>query len=153
MAEFFAVGAGAVAKTAIAMMLLKVLDVRWQRMVTWGLVISANLIIWGFAIFLWVIIWQDHLVHICIEGSGIWRFAIFGAGKWDFGRQISYPQGLTFISVVSVDRLRLCYCSLAIYLAPASTDHAKDQPRGGDEFWAHVSIIQDHPLMLLDIQG
>ncbi|KAH6623416.1 hypothetical protein F5144DRAFT_497245 [Chaetomium tenue] len=63
------------------MMLLKVLDVRWQRVVTWGLAISANLIIWGFAIFLWVVIWQDRLVQICIEASGIWRLAIFGAAS------------------------------------------------------------------------
>jgi hypothetical protein len=80
-AQFFAVIAGAVAKTAMAMMLLKVLNVRWQRMVTWGVAISANLTICGFAIFLWVVIWQDRLVHICVEASGIWQFAIFRAGK------------------------------------------------------------------------
>ncbi|KAK3293078.1 uncharacterized protein B0H64DRAFT_476674 [Chaetomium fimeti] len=79
--EFFAVSAGAVAKTAIAMTLLDVLNVRWQRTVTWGLVISANLIILGFATFIWVIVWQDRLVKICIEEVGVWRFAIFGAVK------------------------------------------------------------------------
>ncbi|KAH6847745.1 hypothetical protein B0I37DRAFT_150843 [Chaetomium sp. MPI-CAGE-AT-0009] len=79
LSEFFAIGASAVAKTAIAITLLKVLDVRWQRMVTWGLVISVNLIIWGFATFLSVIIWQDRLVEICVEAIGVWRFAMFGA--------------------------------------------------------------------------
>lgn len=79
--QFFAVGAGAVGKTSIAMMLPKVLDVTWQRVVTWGLVITVNFIIWGFAIFLWMVIWQDRLVQTCVEASGIWRFAVFGAGK------------------------------------------------------------------------
>lgn len=63
------------------MMLLKVLNVRWQRMVAWGLAVSANLIIWGFAIFLGMVNWQDRLVQICIEATGICRFAIFGAGE------------------------------------------------------------------------
>lgn len=63
------------------MMLLKVLDVTWQRVVTWGLAITANLIIWGFALFLWVVIWQGRLVQICVGASGIWRFAVFGAGR------------------------------------------------------------------------
>jgi hypothetical protein len=90
-AQFFAVIAGAVAKTAMAMMLLKVLNVRWQRMVTWGVAISANLVICGFAIFLWVVIWQDRLVHICAEASGIWQFAIFGAGKRFLGMLYQNP--------------------------------------------------------------
>ena len=80
-AEFFAVSASAIAKTSIAMTLLKVLKLRWQRRVTWWLAASVNLIIWGFAIFLWVIISRGRLVAICKEAGGVWRFAMFGAGQ------------------------------------------------------------------------
>ncbi|KAK4038345.1 hypothetical protein C8A01DRAFT_37732 [Parachaetomium inaequale] len=78
-AEFFAVSAGAIAKTSVAMTLLKVLKLRWQRSVTWWLAASVNIVIWGFAIFLWVIISQGRLVSICKEAGAVWRFAMFGA--------------------------------------------------------------------------
>jgi hypothetical protein len=80
-AEFFAVGASAIAKTSVAMTLLKVLKLGWQRRVTWWLAASLNIVIWGFAIFLWVIISQGRLVAICKEAGGVWRFATFGAGQ------------------------------------------------------------------------
>ena len=80
-AEFFAVSAGAIAKTSVAMTLLKVLKLRWQRTATWCLAASVNMVIWGFAIFLWVIISQGRLLAICKEAGGVWRFAMFGAGQ------------------------------------------------------------------------
>ncbi len=78
--EFFAVSAGALGKTSIAITLLQILGVRWQRAVVWGLAVSVNIVILGFAIFLCVIIWKQQLAAICGAGGWDWNLAIFGAG-------------------------------------------------------------------------
>jgi hypothetical protein len=79
---FLSVTAGALGKTSIAMTLFHILRERRQRLLVWFFVVSANTAIWGFGIFLWIIIWDERLVEICRAGGGIWGFAVFGASKY-----------------------------------------------------------------------
>lgn len=78
--EFFVVSSSALGKTSIAITLLQVLRVRWQRRVVWGLAVSVNAVVVGFAIFLWVVIWNQHLDAICNAEGRIRRFVIVGPG-------------------------------------------------------------------------
>jgi hypothetical protein len=79
---FLSVTAAALGKTSIAMTLLQIIRERHQRLVVWFFVVSANTVIWGFAIFLWVIIWEERLVEICRAGGVFWGLAVFGASKY-----------------------------------------------------------------------
>jgi hypothetical protein len=79
--EFFAVSCGALGKTSIAITLLQILRVPWQRYIVWMLAVSVDIIIVGFAIYLWVIIWNQQFAVICKAGGWSWRLAIFGAGE------------------------------------------------------------------------
>ncbi|KAK4152730.1 hypothetical protein C8A00DRAFT_34580 [Chaetomidium leptoderma] len=76
---FFAVSAGAIGKISVAMTLLHVLTVRWQRMLTWCFIVTASIVIGGSAIFVWVAVWKQQLVEICKTRGWVFAFVIFGA--------------------------------------------------------------------------
>jgi hypothetical protein len=42
---------------------------------------TVDAVILVFAIFFWVVIWEEGLVQICKENRGVWSFAMFGAGE------------------------------------------------------------------------
>ncbi len=151
--EFFAVSAGALAKTSIAITLLQIVRARWQRRVIWGLAVSANVVIVGFAVFLWVTIWNQQLGVICEAGAWSWRLAIFGAGQ-STRFELSIPRRSNWAySVGGIHRLRLCNPPLVLHLAPAHEKSREDWSRRSNELWGFVSnallaIVRDWDLHL-----
>lgn len=81
-AEFFAVCAVALGKTSIAMTLLVLARDRWHRRAIWGLAVSVVLAAVGFAIFLWVAIWNQLVETVCRDQEWVWGLALTAAGKW-----------------------------------------------------------------------